>query len=672
MTRESFKAQITLGNVIFVFAVIQTVWLIWYFWTGSGGPQELVAYVMSIALILQILFMYQDGDFYKFLPPAANQVIVAIYVGICVYAFIHFYREFEEIAIWRQGSYTTQDYIVGLLMFLLVMELSRLAHPVLFWTNVVLIFYTLWGYLSPIDFFWHPGTTFYRVVTSSTVELSTGIYGIYGQLALTLIAAFLLIAGVANGFDAQRAMISVMRIIAGRSRQMVPQTAVLGSSAIGMISGSGSANAAVVGTITIPLMKRYGVPASFAAAVETAASMGGLIMPPMMGVGAFLMSEFLGVPYWDVVLRGFALAFVYYVSVGTAVYLLCVRLLPRDAVEAPKVSPYDKVKTSIFFSTVLFLLYLMGFVGMGELRAAVYTAGLMLSLLIAVFLYFKYVLKDGDVAKETLFGNLRRSIETHAEMTSYLTLLLATLGIMIGLFTVTGFINRMGSMLLDLGSWNVIAMILMAYIFGWLAGAGLPPTATYIIGAVVIVRPLQELGINPWIAHFFVFLLSVWGELSPPTSLTAAVSARIANASFLRTMWEALKICLPITLMTFAIFTRPNMVVNPGWLQIADTMLVLISTCGITFAMFGRYLEQTVGDIALRCLMAAVSLFCMFHPDMLTSALAAALVVPAFAVGVWQHRQIAGPKSVTQPADGPPAPSADLSRLVVEARREIG
>ena len=114
-------------------------------------------------------------------------------------------------------------------MFLLVMELSRLAHPVLFWINVVLVVYTLWGYLSPIDFFWHPGTTFYRVVTSSTVELSTGIYGIYGQLALTLIAAFLLLAGVANGFGAQRAMINVMRRLAGRSRQMVPQTAVLGS-----------------------------------------------------------------------------------------------------------------------------------------------------------------------------------------------------------------------------------------------------------------------------------------------------------------------------------------------------------------------------------------------------------------------------------------------------------
>ena len=335
------------------------------------------------------------------------------------------------------------------------MELSRLAHPVLFWTNVILVAYTLWGFLSPIDFFWHPGTSFHRVVTSSTVEFSTGIYGIYGQLALTLIAAFLLLAGVANGFDAQRAMINVVRTIAGRSRQLIPQTAVVGSSAIGMISGSGSANAAVVGTITIPLMIRYGVPPTFAAAVETSASMGGLIMPPMMGVGAFLMSESLGVPYWDVVVRGFALAFVYYASIGVAVYLLCVRLLPSDAIDRPQVPLYEKFKTAIFFASVAYLIYLMGVVGKGELLAALYTATLMLVLLVALYLYFRYVRNDPVVGDETLLGNIRRAIETHAEMTSYLTLLLATLGIMIGLFTVTGFINRMGGILIDLGAWNI-------------------------------------------------------------------------------------------------------------------------------------------------------------------------------------------------------------------------
>jgi TRAP-type uncharacterized transport system fused permease subunit len=418
-------------------------------------------------------------------------------------------------------------------------------------------------------------------------------------------------------------------------------------------------------------MKRYGVPPAFAAAVETAASMGGLIMPPLMGIGAFLMSEFLGVPYWDVVARGFALAFVYYGSLALAVYLLCVRLLPSDTIAPPNVKPYETVKTLIFFGSVFFLIFLMGWVGVGELLAALYTAAFMFGLLIAAFVWFKYVLKDPEVAKESFLANVRLSIETHADMTSYLTLLLATLGIMIGLFTVTGFINRMGGMLLDLGSWNIMAMIGMAYLFGWLVGAGLPPTATYIIGAVVIVGPLRELGVNPWVAHFFVFLLSVWGELSPPTSLTAAVSAKIADASFMRTMWEALKICLPITLMTFAIFTRSNMVVTTGWPQLADTILVFIGTCGVAFALFGRYMREAAADIPLRVALAAMAFVVLFHPDAAWATGAAAIVVPAVIAGIWRHRQIAPPKS-TLIADE--SAGADLldEGVIAEAKRDFG
>jgi len=669
---DRLRTHFSLANAIFVLSLVQFVWLVWFFYTGFGGSLELVSRVMSIALALQVLFMYQQDYLYKWLPPILNHLLVAVYLGICIIAFVYFHYEFERIAIYSQGSFTQNDYIVGLLVFLLVMELSRLAHPVLFWTNALLVAYTLWGYLSPIDFFWHPGTSFKRVVTSSTVEFSTGIYGIYGQLALTLIAAFLLLAGIANGFDAQRAMINVVRLLAGRSRQLIPQTAVVGSSAIGMISGSGSANAAVVGTITIPLMIRYGVPATFAAAVETAASMGGLIMPPMMGVGAFLMSESLGVPYWDVVLRGFALAIVYYVSIGIAVYLLCVRLLPKDPIEPPQVPAYEKVKTAIFFSSVLYLLYLMGYVGKGELLAALYTAIFMFLLLVAAHLYFKYVRKDPAVGDETLPMCMKRAVETHAEMTSYLTLLLATLGIMIGLFTVTGFINRMGGILVDLGAWNIVAMILMAWVFGWLAGAGLPPTATYIIGAVVIVPPMKKLGIDPWVAHFFVFLLSVWGELSPPTSLTAAVSARIANASFLRTMYEALKICAPITLMTFAIFTRFNMVVNPGWMQVADSTLVLIGTVGVTFAMFGRCHRNAAVDVSARCVLAALAFVVMFHPDMRVSALVGVVVALGIIVGIYRHRQIAPEAGAIAREGSDVAPAGDLAPVLAEAKRDIG
>ena len=649
MLSDRLKNHVNLNNLTFVFALILFVWVIWYCFTGSGGAQELVSRLLPIALVLQILFTYQKEPLYKRLPAIANHVLVVVYIGICVYAFGYFYLYYEDIAIWRQGSYTTQDFIVGLLMFLLVMELSRLAHPTLFWVNFGLVLYTLFGYLSPVDFFWHPGTSFYRVVTSSTVEMSNGIYGIYGQIALTLIAAFLLLAAVANGFGAQSAMIRVMQRLAGNSRRMVPQAAVLGSMAIGMVSGSGSANAVVVGSITIPLMKRYGVPGVFAAATETAASMGGLIMPPMMGVGAFLMSEFLGVPYWDVVIRGFALAFTYYTSLALAVYLISVRLLPREPIVAPRVPVYHQIKTSIFFLAVVFLMMMMGWVGMGELLAALYTAAFMFTLLLVNFLYFKYALKDPAVAEETFLRNVRLSIETHADMTSYLTLLLATLGIMIGLFTVTGFINRMGGMLLQLGAWHIMALIFMSFVFGWLVGMGLPPTATYIIGAVVIVGPLTKLGVNPWVAHFFVFLISVWGELSPPTSLTAAISARIAEASFMKTMWEALRICLPITLMTFAIFSRSEMVVTPGWIQVATTLVVTIGTCGTALGMFGRLVENPAADYLLRAALILVSFVALFYPDDIVSAATAAVVLAVTIFGVLRHLKVAPPKHGLKP-----------------------
>ena len=649
MLRDRLKNHVNLNNLTFVFSLVLFVWVIWYCFTGSGGAQELVSRLLPIALVLQILFTYQKEPLYKWLPAIANHVLVVVYIGICFYAFGYFYLYYEDISIWRQGSYTTQDFIVGLLMFLLVMELSRLAHPTLFWVNFGLVLYTLFGFLSPVDFFWHPGTSFYRVVTSSTVEMSNGIYGIYGQIALTLIAAFLLLAAVANGFGAQSAMIHVMQRLAGNSRRMVPQAAVLGSMAIGMVSGSGSANAVVVGSITIPLMKRYGVPGVFAAATETAASMVGLIMPPMMGVGAFLMSEFLGVPYWDVVIRGFALAFTYYASLALAVYLISVRLLPREPIVAPRVPAYHQIKTTIFFLAVVFLMMMMGWVGMGELLAALYTAAFMFALLLVNFLYFKYALKDPAVAEETFLRNVRLSIETHADMTSYLTLLLATLGIMIGLFTVTGFINRMGGMLLELGAWHIMALIFMSFVFGWLVGMGLPPTATYIIGAVVIVGPLTKLGVNPWVAHFFVFLISVWGELSPPTSLTAAISARIAEASFMKTMWEALRICLPITLMTFAIFSRSEMVVTPGWIQVGTTLVVTIGTCGTALGMFGRLVENPAADYLLRAALILVSFVALFYPDDIVSAATAAVVLAATVFGVLRHLQVAPPKHGLKP-----------------------
>ena len=650
---------LTLRNLNFIFCCALLGVLLHYFFTGAGGPRYLAVRLVPLAFIIQILTLYQDRYFYPRLPSILNHGFLLLYLGVCVYAMWYLTIEYEDIAIWRQAAYTQQDFFVGLLMFLLVMELSRLIHPVLFWVNLVLIFYTIWGYLSPIDFFWHPGVSFYRVVTSSTVEFSTGVFGRYSQLALTLIAAFLLLAAAASGFGAQRALVNVMRRIAGRSRHTIPQTAVLASTTVGMVSGSGSANTAVTGSFTIPLMMRYGVPPTFAGAVETAASMGGLIMPPLMAVAGFLMAEFLGVPYWDVVVRGFAVAFVYFASLILAVYLLSVRLLPTTQIAVPDVPLYDWVRTTIFFSGIVFLILLMSTFGFGAMRAALWTAAMIFGLLILSWLAFKYLLRDPTLTDESLLGNIRIAIETHAEMTAYLTLLMATLGVMIGLFTVTGFITRMGALLLAVGDFHIIATVIMAFIFGWLVGTGLPPTATYIIVAVIVVPPLRTLGVDPWVAHFFAFLLAIWGELSPPTSLTAAVASKIANASFMRTMWEALKICLPITVMSFAIFVRTDMVVNPGWGQIMDTALVAIGTCGFTFAVFGKFFASPGTNILLRLALVGVSIVVIFHPADTFAVVAAVIALPIILIGVRRHKRLAalpedialdGADKVTPPA----------------------
>jgi len=191
---------------------------------------------------------------------------------------------------------------------------------------------------------------------------------------------------------------------------------------------------------------------------------------------------------------------------------------------------------------------------------------------------------------------------------------------------------------------------------------------------VIIVPPMTKLGINPWVAHFFVFFLSVWGELSPPTSLSAAVCARIANTSFMQTMWEALKICLPITVMTFALFTRTDLVVKPGWGQIGDILLVTVGNCGFAFAVFGRCIGNMWGNILARILFALVSFVTLFHPNYTLVWATGAITLLALIWAIRRHNVIASPKVPPAPEtkESAPPPPEDLAGVVGEARRDIG
>ncbi len=634
------KDLVTVRNIYFLVSLFFFSYLLYYFWTGAGGAQLLATRLVPVAIIIYILSTWQRRNLYPRLGDTWNRVLYILYILISLSMLVYLLLEYENLFLYRAGFYNNMDIFMATLFFLLVMELSRKLHYILFCVNVFLVLYSLFGYLSPIDFFWHPGTSFSRIITVSTIEFHTGVFGRYAQMALTLIAAFLIIAAVARAFGAQDAIIQTIYSYFGKHTYNVPQVAVCSSAAIGSVSGSGAANTAVTGSFNIPLMIRHGIHPVYAGAVETSASMGGLIMPPLMAVAGFIMADMLGVPYWEVVLRGFGIAFIYFSAVAMSVYLISIRSIKPERLTPPSAPGYMKLKTVIFFACVIFLIFLMGYVGRGAMRSAVITAFVMLGLLILVHLYYKYIVREESHQQDSLLQKLREVVENHADLAWYLVILLMVLGIMIGLFTATGFILRMGELLMQLGQMSLALTVLVAFAFGWLAGTGLPPTATYVIVAVIVATPFTTFGVNPWVTHFFVFLLAIWGELSPPTSLTAAVASRLAEASFMRIMATALKICAPIIILSFAIFTRQDLVVSTGWPQIANVLMVTAGVLAFTFAFFGAMAHNKMLDYLLKAVMLVLSLVTLFYDSYTIATATAVLLALMLAVGLRQHKKI--------------------------------
>ena len=243
--------------------------------------------------------------FIPVLSPAANYLLGGVYILLSLISIFYIGYEFEEIGTVRAGFYNTTDMVIGSLMFVLVMEYTRKQHFELFVVNIILIFYAVYGWIVP-GMFGHPGLEWNRVLSSMSVEMATGVFSRLPQLALTLIGSFLLVLSVLSAFGCVDSIVNTAKRLANKSAHALPQAAVLGSMGVATVSGSGAANAITIGSATIPAMIASGIPRVHAAAIECSASLGGQLMPPVMGVAAFLMAEFLGKSYFDVVARGYA------------------------------------------------------------------------------------------------------------------------------------------------------------------------------------------------------------------------------------------------------------------------------------------------------------------------------------------------------------------------------
>ena len=609
------------------------IYLFYYYWTGAGGPTQLAVVLVPVTFVVAALDALRTGGLYPRLGRPANVAVTAVYSAAALAVAVYFSVEFVEIRTVRAGFWSATDLLVGAVMVLLVMEYGRLRYFALFVINGLLILYTVYGWLVP-GMFGHPGLDWSRVVTAMTAETTTGVFSRLPQLALTLIGSFLLVLSLLRAFGCVDSILRAASRIAARSPHALPQSAVLGSFGVAAISGSGAANAATTGSATIPAMIASGLSRERAAAIETASSLGGQLMPPVMGISAFLMADFLGVSYFDVVARGYAPALIYFAGVAASVYLMTARLPVRTvAVAIERLTMMDRVNIVAYAAVVLGLIYLMGIVHMPAMEAAQQVFMVVGIGLVAVFVA---VMVRGAAGWRDLGCRARDFVETFTLMTTDLTLLLATLSIMTGVFVITGVPTKLGFVLMQAATIHLAVMLLVAFAFGTLLGTGLPPAPTYIITALVIAPFLIKAGIDPWVVHFYAFFIAVWGELTPPTSVVAAVAAKIAGASFMGTMMAAMRVCLPLFVLMGAIFTRPELVVRPGAAQLGAFVLVLAGTVGLVFALQGRFADGRGADGLLRAALGAASLVTLAHRDDVVAG--AAMLVTAGLVVYWVLR----------------------------------
>ncbi len=615
MTDHPAKTHpLAVDAIYYVCAVAYTVYMFYYYWTSAGGPVVLAMTMVPLTFGLFTLGALRNNEFYPKLPMTLNYVIALAYCLFSIYCAYYMTTNYRALGEERNGFYNTQDIVTGALMALLIIEYARKRHMPLFILNVIVILYAVYGYLVP-GMFYHAGLSWNRVFAAASVEMETGIFARLPQLALTLIGSFLLVLSVLRGFGCIESLMRATKRVAIRSHHAIPQSSVIGSMAIGTVSGSGSANSITVGSATIPAMIQAGLPPATAAAIENASSMGGQLMPPVMGIAAFLMAEFLGVDYFDVVARGWVPALIYFTSVSVSVYLLAIHYRTRMVIDrkAQPLTWADVFNLGAFVVTVGGLIGLMAALFLAPQFAAldmfcIVGAGMLI-------FHVAWLLGANEWSLDEFIKPLKNFLDSFIDMITDLTLLLATLSIMAGTLVITGVPTKLGLLLVQAAGINLAAMVSMGFIFGVVLGTGLPPAPVYILVAIVIAPPFMQAGVNPWVVHFFAFFIAVFGELTPPTSITAAITSKIANTSFYVTLWRSMLICVSLFTLMVGIFIHPELVAEPGIEQIPAFYLIGVATLGLTFSFQAIYFDNAALDRSVRILQAAFALVALLSSN---------------------------------------------------------
>jgi len=517
---------------------------------------------LAFMLVLAFLFFpfgrkhWSDPLGWPFLVDA---VFLGIAVGAQLYTFVSLNRFVDP-----GYSVTTADVVVGTLLIAAVLEAAR--RTVGWGLTLTALFFLLqtWQADKFVSLLYGPPNSWTSMVESFFGK-EEGLYGIpVGIMSSVLIlfiifAAFLSMTGIGDFF------VRLATALAGRMTGGPAKVSVFSSALLGTISGSGVANVMMDGVFTIPMMKRIGYTATFAAAVEAVASIGGQIMPPIMAAAAFIMSDFVGVPFRQVALAATIPAVLYFFCVFVTVHFearrLGLRKVPRE--EMPDLRETLRRDGYLLLPLVALIGYL--YQGFSEEMAALMAVG-------TTFLI-------SFARRRSALGPIRllKAFESGARAGVTVAMAVAAAGLIIGCLFLSGIGMKFSYMLMTLSGGQLWVALIYTTFAAILLGLSLPTTAVYLTLAIIVAPGLVQMGVPKMAAHMFIFYMGVTSDLTPPTCLSPFAAAAIAGSPPMATAWQAMRLGAVLFIVPFMFVYSPELLMIGSWPDI----LLAVSRAGI-------------------------------------------------------------------------------------------
>ena len=604
-----------------VFAVGLSLYQIYY--ALFGGPPTLVHRGIHVGAILVLCFAVQRFRLRetRSTPPWFDWLCIAGSIAIAVYLAV----VFDRLTV-SGGRFETIDVVFSVICLVLVLEAARrvtgLILPIL---AVLFIVYDYYGRSMP-GLFRHRGYDLDRIVTFM-YESTEGIFSTAIGVSSTYIFLFILFGAILQKSGMGQFFNDIAMALAGQARGGPAKVAVLASGFLGSINGSAIANVVTTGAFTIPMMKRVGYQRNFAGAVESAASVGGQIMPPIMGAAAFIMAETLGIPYTQIVLVAIIPAVLYYLGILIQVHLRAtsqgLRGISRE--NLPAVMDVMKERGHLLLP-LLFLLYMLFFSGTTILFAAVTT--------IFVTIAAAMVRKSTRMSLLDIVHALRDGALTAVSV----AVACACVGIIVGVATQTGFGVKLAGTIVTIGGGLLLPTLLMTAVACIILGMGLPSIPAYIIVATMAAPALVQLDVAPLAAHLFVFYFGLFANITPPVALAAFAAAGLSGGSPMRTGFLAMRLALGGIIVPFVFVYQPELLMLDG--TAADTVraavILLIGVALLAVAAEGHLFVPL--PIWLRIVL-ALGAIGLVTPDYVLDLIGAVAALAAIGVAMFMARR---------------------------------